>query len=110
MVCGVEYRSRHYLVTKRETSGIMGSSILAYFPVKESFELQLGFPGTLPDVLATGNLGFPDLLIGGPGFEFPIQRWNGRSYEFYRKVSDKDRAKLKKTNLEDISKAYISKL
>lgn len=92
------------------TSGMTGSSIVAFFPVKAGFQVQLGFSGTLPEVLATGNQGFPDLLIGGPGFEFPVQRWNGRNYDFYRKISDKDMAKLKMTSLEDISIAYTSKL
>lgn len=93
------------------TSGATGSSIAAFFSDKKGgFETQLGFHGTLPEVLATGNFGFPDLLIGGPGFGFPVQRWNGKSNEFYRKVSNKDYEKLKKTNLEDLNKVYTSKI
>lgn len=92
------------------TSGMTGSSVIAYFPGKKGgFDAQLGFPGTTPDVLSTSNLSYPDLLIGGPGFVFPVQRWNGQSYEFYRKVSDKEMMKMKMTNLEDISKVYTSK-
>jgi hypothetical protein len=33
------------------------------------------------EVLSTkGRDGWPDLLIGGPGFCFPVLRWNGREY------------------------------
>ena len=31
---------------------------------------------------ATG--GWPDLEIGGPGFCFPVERWNGREYSLHR--------------------------
>lgn len=39
----------------------------------------------LVDVLATkGVAGWPDLQIGGPGFCFPVERWNGREYVLHR--------------------------
>jgi hypothetical protein len=31
-----------------------------------------------------GADGWPDLLIGGPGFCFPVERWNGREYKLQR--------------------------
>jgi hypothetical protein len=31
-----------------------------------------------------GSNGWPDLSIGGPGFCFPVQRWNGRQYALQR--------------------------
>ncbi|MBS0502723.1 MAG: hypothetical protein JSS55_02770 [Proteobacteria bacterium] len=35
----------------------------------------------IPEPLKTkGAAGYPDLSIGGPGFCFPVQRWNGREY------------------------------
>jgi len=30
--------------------------------------------------LASGNKGWPDLEVGGPGFCFPVLRWNGQKY------------------------------
>jgi hypothetical protein len=37
------------------------------------------------EVLATkGSDGWPDLSIGGPGFCFPVLRWNGRQYQQQR--------------------------
>lgn len=91
------------------TSGMAASSIVVYILDKKGgYQAHLGFPGTIPDVLATANLGYPDLLIGGPGFEFPVQRWDGKTYNFYRKVKDRDYANLKKNSLEDLSKAYTA--
>jgi hypothetical protein len=28
--------------------------------------------------------GWPDISVGGPGFCFPVQRWNGKTYELNR--------------------------
>ncbi len=89
------------------TSGNTGSSIVVYIKnAAGNFTAHLGFPGTTPDILTTVNMGYPDLMIGGPGFEFPIQRWNGKTYEYYRTVKEKDLEKLKRSSLEDISKIY----
>ena len=39
----------------------------------------------VPRFLATrGKDGWPDLEVGGPGFCFPVQRWNGRAYAQHR--------------------------
>lgn len=46
---------------------------------------QFGFPGVY-EVLKTGNKGYPDIQIGGPGFCFPVWRWNGSQYAFYKNV------------------------
>ncbi len=36
----------------------------------------------IPEFLKTrGVEGWPDISIGGQGFCFPVQRWNGKSYE-----------------------------
>jgi hypothetical protein len=91
------------------TSGMTGSSIIVFIADKNDvYKMNLGFPGTLPDVLATANAGYPDLLIGGPGMEFPVWRWNGKEYDFFKQVKDADYEKLKKTNVEDLSKAYTT--
>jgi hypothetical protein len=41
----------------------------------------VGIVNVLPD---RGVGGWPDLEIGGPGFCFPVQRWNGREYVVQR--------------------------
>ena len=37
------------------------------------------------NVLSTRSTGgWPDIEIGGPGFCFPVERWNGRQYALHR--------------------------
>ncbi len=39
----------------------------------------------IPTFLSTkGADGWPDIEIGGPGFCFPVERWNGRTYMLHR--------------------------
>lgn len=39
----------------------------------------------IPEFLATkGAGGWPDVSVGGPGFCFPVLRWNGREYALQR--------------------------
>ena len=45
------------------------------------WKLMLSETG-IPDFLATkGDGGWPDVSVGGPGFCFPVLRWNGSTYE-----------------------------
>ena len=40
----------------------------------------------IPTFLATkGTGGWPDIEVGGPGFCFPVLRWNGKNYVFNRR-------------------------
>jgi hypothetical protein len=39
----------------------------------------------IPEFLKTkGAGGWPDVSVGGPGFCFPVERWNGREYKLQR--------------------------
>jgi hypothetical protein len=39
----------------------------------------------IPEILTTkGADGWPDISVGGPGFCFPVERWNGREYKLQR--------------------------
>ncbi len=39
----------------------------------------------IPEFLKTkGKNGWPDISVGGPGFCFPVERWNGKAYELNR--------------------------
>jgi hypothetical protein len=40
--------------------------------------------GMVEPLATKGAAGYPDLLIGGPGFCFPVHRWNGRDYVNHR--------------------------
>jgi hypothetical protein len=89
------------------TSGNTGSSIVLFIKNATGvYEMSLGFPGMIPDILATTNKGYPDLVIGGPGLEYPILRWNGKMYDSYKTIKDSDYEKTKKINADIISKEY----
>ncbi|HEY0611663.1 MAG TPA: hypothetical protein VGD35_18455 [Chitinophaga sp.] len=93
------------------TSGNTGSSVSLF--IKDAtgkYAPQLGFPGMAPDVLHTASKGYPDLLIGGPGMEYPVWRWDGKAYNLHRTVNDKGYETLKKMNLADVSKAYTASI
>ena len=51
---------------------------------KRNFETT----GIMPDILKTRNLGYPDLMVGGPGFEHPVLRWDGQQYKFYKNMKE----------------------
>ena len=39
----------------------------------------------MPEFLKTkGKDGWPDISVGGPGFCFPVERWNGKEYALHR--------------------------
>jgi len=46
---------------------------------------NLGFPAGGYKVLSTKNKGYPDIEIGGPGFCFPVWRWNGTKYDIHKR-------------------------
>lgn len=66
------------------TSGAAGASVQLFIKQDGAYVGQLGFPGISADPLETRNMGYPDLVIGGPGFCFPVWRWNGTMYDYDR--------------------------
>jgi hypothetical protein len=49
-----------------------------------SWRVMAGNSG-IPEFLKTNGVGhWPDISIGGPGFCFPVERWNGKEYKFNR--------------------------
>ena len=89
------------------TSGNTGSSVVLFIKnAAGTYEMNLGFPGTTPDILTTISKGYPDILVGGPGFDFPVFRWNGKTYDNYKTVKDSEYEKIKKTGADMKSKDY----
>lgn len=65
------------------TSGITGSYTFVFVKNRAGrFEMNLGFPASGVEPLASKSRGFPDLLIGGRGFCHPVWRWNGKKYVY----------------------------
>lgn len=59
-----------------------------------SWRLMAGGSG-IPEFLKTkGKDGWPDISIGGPGFCFPVARWNGKEYAFNRYEYEGKRCRL----------------
>jgi hypothetical protein len=48
-----------------------------------AWKVMYSSPG-MPEFLATKANGWPELEVGGPGFCFPIERWDGKTYVFHR--------------------------
>lgn len=93
------------------TSGHTGSSVVLYIKnTAGNYAMNLGFPGMAPDLMPTTSKGYPDLLIGGPGFEFPVWRWNGKEYAFYKKIKEQELQKITTRNVANASEAYQSTL
>ena len=49
-----------------------------------SWHSMLDSEGMAEFLPAKGKDGWPDVSIGGPGFCFPVMRWNGTAYAFNR--------------------------
>lgn len=50
-----------------------------------SWKLIASSSGIASFLTTKGVGGWPDIEIGGPGFCFPIERWNGREYRLNRR-------------------------
>ncbi len=89
------------------TSGHAGSSVVLFIKnASGGYATNLGFPGTAPLLMPTSNKGYPDLLIGGPGFEFPVWRWNGKDYAHYKIMKEKELQNTEAKSLEEASSTY----
>ena len=67
------------------SGGAAGAELTLFVKRSGQWQANLGFPAGGYKTLKTTNKGFPDLEIGGPGFCFPVWRWNGAKYELHRK-------------------------
>jgi hypothetical protein len=93
------------------TSGATGTNVLLFIKDKTGiYQFNFGFSGATPGIMPTKTPAYPDLLIGGPGVEFPIWRWNGKEYVFSKKITEKQLAKIKMISVETASKAYLKNL
>jgi hypothetical protein len=91
--------------------GNTGESFLLFIKNKAGiYEQHEALGNGRPVILSTKNLGYPDLLIGGPGFEFPVLRWNGKKYIYSKMMKDAVLQKTKSTDIDEFSKSYTSKI
>jgi len=68
--------------------------------------------GGIAMILNSKYSGYPDIAIGGPGFDFPICRWNGKQYKYLKKLKDADlqSGKIKYMDLSECSQIYAATL
>lgn len=67
--------------------GSAGSGVQLYVKNSQGRYLSnLGFPAADVKVLTARTKGYRDLLILGPGFQCPVWRWNGSSYDYSHTV------------------------
>ena len=70
------------------SSNCYGSTEAGYFLVSKqangTWKLIDSGPGVITALATRGVGGWPDLEIGGPGFCFPVERWNGNAYMVQR--------------------------
>lgn len=74
------------------------------------YEQQDEVAGGIAVVLDTQSNGYPELVIAGPGFEFPLYRWNGKSYTYVRNISDDELQNARTSSVEELSKKYRDNL
>src|SRR3546814_10309317 len=66
------------------SSDVRSSDLLLSKQPNGGWRMMDGGQG-IPEFLATkGAGGWPDISIGGPGFCFPVVRWNGKEYAIHR--------------------------
>lgn len=42
----------------------------------------------IPQIATISGKQYPDILVAGPGFEYPVYSWNGKNYVITKKVKD----------------------
>lgn len=89
------------------TSGRAGSSIMLLIPTVRGYKKNFDFEGLVPGALLPYiSPDYPELLIGGPGFSFPIWKWDGQEYRYRRQISDAQLGNVETENIMAISQAY----
>ena len=79
---------------------------------KGNFVKDPDLSGGIAMILISKNPGYPDIAVGGPGFEFPVCRWDGKKYKYLKKLKDADlqSGKIKYMDLSECSKLYTDTL
>jgi len=93
--------------------GNTGEDFILYIKkMNGNFERDPELGGGIAMILNSKNSGYPDIAIGGPGFDFPICRWNGKQYKYLKKLKDADlqSGKITYMDLSECSKLYAATL
>ena len=86
--------------------GDIGQTFFIFIKQGTTYVQHGEISGGLPVVLTSTNLGYNDILIGGPGFEYPVLRWNGSKYALHRQMKDAALNAKNSMDVEAFSKLY----
>jgi hypothetical protein len=88
-VADLDGDGRPEAIVTEDSSYCFGNTGTGYAVVSKlangAWKLMTGGPGIVTVLKTKGVAGWPDLEIGGPGFCFPVERWNGRDYVLNRR-------------------------
>jgi hypothetical protein len=75
---------------------------------KGSLELHDEIGGGIAMIITAKKAGYPDIAIGGPGFKFPVYKWDGKKYKYFKEIKDTDLQsnKIKYMDVGECSKIY----
>lgn len=85
------------------TSGNVGTNVTLLIKKGNSYDVNFGFGG-IAHMINQYTMSYPDIMIGGPGYDYPIWRWNGNKYLFYKRINPKsvEYGRLKFTTPESV--------
>jgi len=76
------------VVVVEEGTACYGNTATAFWLVSQrsdgTWKLMTEDTGIAEFLETKGTDGWPDLSVGGPGFCFPVLRWNGKEYKLQR--------------------------
>lgn len=88
-----------------EYYGNTGEGFSLYMKDKKGvYQTLLEFTG-IPSISDQKSKGFLNIVIGGPGFEFPMYAWNGTQYKFLRNVKDSELPYIEPNDQAEITSA-----
>ena len=91
-------------------SGAAGSSFWVFTrKPDQTFKMNFGFPGIFASI-PNPDGEYDDVVIAGPGFEFPLWSWNGEAYEFERNITESEMEASNAKYAEELSNAYLKEL
>jgi hypothetical protein len=91
--------------------GNVGTDFLLF--IKNSagaFVKQTDIGGGIPTILTAKSGGYNDILVGLPGMEFPVYKWNGTKYIRYKTIKDAAMKTVKTKDIKAFSEMYSAKL
>lgn len=96
-----------FMLTNPALYGMTGTAIMLFTKnTGNAYALSCNIPAADIIPLSTKHLNYPDILLSLPGMDYIVWRWNGKSYNNYKKLTGKQLPKDLSMGLPETSKAY----